>query len=784
MAPEDPFRKLFEANPQPMLVVDAETQKILAANEAAARLYGYSRAELLASTADSVFPLLTAGIAGPAESARIWPQRTRSGEMRTAEVKQVEVVFEDRPAVLMIAHDVGVGHRREMESKLRLTIGELVSKGANEATSGTLQVLAEWLGCDREPVVALDRYFKIIYWNQAAESLFGRPAQEAVGSEYLLGIGAALLPEEGVAIQVDAAQNCSWKGVINCIGSQGKQLVVEISLSVLPDQAGAVRGFFGIHRNVTDRRKRDDVLRVNERRKKHSHNGLGLGVWEMNLETGETRWSKELLKIYGIQADLKGLTLQQWGERIHPDDREAVMRALAPSSRPEMLDHQYRIVWPDGSVRWLHTKSTAVYDCHKQINKLIGVDFDITAVKRAEMSNREFAAIVEFTDLAIFSTDLVGHIVDWNSGAERIFGYSAEEIAGHPVHMLAPADFQHPLDEIVERVRGAQKTEHLESVCAAKNGERVQILLSAAPILDHSRTAVGGAYIMWDVTELKMLQRQLVQAQKLESIGQLAAGIAHEINTPIQYIGDNAKFLEEGFRDLFRLLDAGRGSIERLRAGASPDAAAEWDTVARQVDLEYLRVEAPAAIEQLLQGVNHVARIVRAMREFSHPSSIEMIMLDINRAIENTALVSKNEWKYVANLTTDLEAHLPTVPCVSGEFNQVILNLIVNAAHAIADVVSGTERKGSIHITTRRKGQFVEIRIIDTGSGIPEKIQSKVFDPFFTTKDVGKGTGQGLAIAYSVIVQKHHGTIRFETKEGEGTTFIVQLPVTQGVEER
>jgi signal transduction histidine kinase len=172
------------------------------------------------------------------------------------------------------------------------------------------------------------------------------------------------------------------------------------------------------------------------------------------------------------------------------------------------------------------------------------------------------------------------------------------------------------------------------------------------------------------------------------------------------------------------------------------------------------------AIEQLLQGVDHVATIVRAMREFSHPSSVEMTMVDINRAIESTALVSKNEWKYVADLTTDLAPDLPPVPCVAGEFNQVILNLIVNAAHAIADIVHGTEQKGSLRISTRRKDQFVEIRIIDTGAGIPKNIQSKVFDPFFTTKDVGKGTGQGLAIAHSVIVQKHHGSIRFETREG------------------
>ena len=216
----------------------------------------------------------------------------------------------------------------------------------------------------------------------------------------------------------------------------------------------------------------------------------------------------------------------------------------------------------------------------------------------------------------------------------------------------------------------------------------MQILLSAAPILDQSRIAVGGAYIMWDVTELKMLQRQLSQAQKLESIGQLAAGIAHEINTPIQYIGDNAKFLEEGFRDLFCLVDSGRQIAQACGGRSKPNWPQSGTTVAGRMDLEYLRGEVPLAIEQLLQGVDHVARIVRAMKEFSHPSSVEMTLVDINRAIESTAIVSKNEWKYVAELVTDLDPDLPSVPCVAGELNQVMLNLIVNAAHAIGDVVT------------------------------------------------------------------------------------------------
>jgi signal transduction histidine kinase len=200
------------------------------------------------------------------------------------------------------------------------------------------------------------------------------------------------------------------------------------------------------------------------------------------------------------------------------------------------------------------------------------------------------------------------------------------------------------------------------------------------------------------------------------------------------------------------------------------------------VELEYLQEEIPKAIGQLLAGVDHVARIVRAMKEFSHPGPLEKMPVDINRAIESTVTVSRNEWKYVADLTTDLDPNLPLVYCIAGEFNQVMLNLIVNAAHAISAVLEGSGRKGTIRISTRLKEKCVEIRVSDTGLGIPEAIQSKVFDPFFTTKPVGKGTGQGLAIAHAVIVTKHQGTISFETAAGVGTTFIIHMPFSNAVE--
>lgn len=270
-----------------------------------------------------------------------------------------------------------------------------------------------------------------------------------------------------------------------------------------------------------------------------------------------------------------------------------------------------------------------------------------------------------------------------------------------------------------------------------------------------------------------------LHTQKLEAIGQLAAGIAHEINTPIQYVGDNARFLKKSFA---RLNEALRSFESVLRAAQEKTLTDELienaAAVVKRSKLEYLETEIPKAIDQSLEGIERVAKIVRAMKEFSHPDRTQKTPTDLNKCIETTLTVARNEWKYVADILKELDPALPLVCCIPGDFNQLILNLVVNAAHAIADRVGdGSSGKGTITVATRAEGDFVEVRVGDTGTGIPPEHRRKIFDPFFTTKEVGKGTGQGLAIAYTVVVKKHGGTITFETEESVGTVFIIRLPV-------
>jgi signal transduction histidine kinase len=265
----------------------------------------------------------------------------------------------------------------------------------------------------------------------------------------------------------------------------------------------------------------------------------------------------------------------------------------------------------------------------------------------------------------------------------------------------------------------------------------------------------------------------------MESIGQLAAGIAHEINTPTQYVSDNFHFLDDAFADMMALLKRHgeylEASREAIGTSTIVDAIEELD---EEADLEFLEVEVPKAIAQSQEGLERIATIVRAMKKFSHPGESGRMSMDINDAISNTLEVCRNEWKYYAQIATDFDDDLQPVLCFPDDLNQVFLNVIVNAAHAIAEKVQGTDATGTISISTRDCGEMVEVVIADTGVGIPEENRDRLFDPFFTTKRVGKGTGQGLAISYSLIVDKHGGDIFFESFAGEGTAFHIRIPKT------
>tara|TARA_Y100000588_G_scaffold436_1_gene536 strand:- start:1088 stop:2920 length:1833 start_codon:yes stop_codon:yes gene_type:complete len=341
------------------------------------------------------------------------------------------------------------------------------------------------------------------------------------------------------------------------------------------------------------------------------------------------------------------------------------------------------------------------------------------------------------------------------------FAWSTYRIVAHPIHLLAVAAAR-SLDEGKPFEMKETGPEEVRSL-TRRLGSLVQGLEDR--VLQRTEELhTKAVQLEKEINQRRELETQLVFAQKMEAVGQLAAGIAHEVNTPSQYVCDNLRFLQDAVSDL-------------LVAVAPENSEGEQPEKPDAEELEFLSENAPEAVDQALQGMERITSIVKSMKNFAYrDANSEKKPQDLNQAIQATIVVATNEWKYHAELQTDLDPNLPFVPCNIGEINQVVLNLIVNAAHAIRDA-NPDGVKGLIQLATKQYEDFVVITIKDNGGGIPEEVQTRVFEPFFTTKDVGVGTGQGLAIAHNVITKSHTGHLWFETELGTGTTFFIRLPL-------
>ncbi len=310
--------------------------------------------------------------------------------------------------------------------------------------------------------------------------------------------------------------------------------------------------------------------------------------------------------------------------------------------------------------------------------------------------------------------------------------------------------------------------------------DKVLLHVTASPVLDENGSVAYAIAAFVDITAQMKMELELNHAQKLKAVGQLAAGIAHEINTPAQYIGDNTNFLKESFSDLFKMIEAYESfRIAEEKGSVTPEMLDQLEEKIDETDVEYLLEEIPSTLDQSLDGIKKISQIVHAMKAFSHIGKEAKVYADINSCLECTITVSRAEWKYVADLRTNLAQGLPMIPCYPSELNQVFLNIIINGAHAIDEKQTsvGNTQKGTITVSTIAAENHLEISIQDTGAGVPDHIKTQIFDPFFTTKEIGKGTGQGLTIANSIVVDKHGGKLSFESQEGLGTTFIIQLPL-------
>ena len=504
------------------------------------------------------------------------------------------------------------------------------------------------------------------------------------------------------------------------------------------------------------------------------------GIVDCDLVSGVTTYNarfRHVLGYDGAEHVAYCASESAWRDLMHPQDRGHALKLIDdhlkqgwPLHTTVRMQHRY------GGYRHIMVRGAAHRDEADKPLRLVLIFSDIDERIRGEERQR---ALVSALPDTLFRVRGDGVILSVKGGVEREGSPFAALREGLTLgESIGDARLRAHLEAALAEPRDiSQAAQTLSVTCVIADGSQlhheIRIVRSSEEEL---------VCIVRDVTERRGLEERLLQSQKLGAIGQLAAGVAHEINTPMQFIGDNLHFARTAITDLLTLVELLRTTVQEATAGpVSAARLAQLSQAEVELDFDYTRDALPTTIERSLTGVERVTKIVRAMKSFAHPDGDRMTPTDLRALIESTVMVATNEWKYVADVELNLDAALPPVPCIGGELNQVVLNLIVNASHAIADVVGSSGEKGKISISAASDDTHAVIVVKDSGTGIPEHARAKVFEPFFTTKEVGRGTGQGLAMAYNCVVKRHRGSIEFETALGAGTTFVIRLPLTGDV---
>jgi PAS domain S-box-containing protein len=700
---------------------------------------------------------------------------------------------------------------------------------ANELPVTEAELLASLLA---DTVIAIDvkdpegRYLRV---SPACASLLGlRRPEDAVGrtaADFLSAAGAhsAQVDEQAVMRTGRPIVDVERREV----HADGRVSWASISRQPLLDSSGATVGTIGLARDITRRKQADEALRATNERLKRviatqrelAASALDLGaVTQVVVEraqelTGADGASVQLVEgdelhtraACGADVELPGRRPIAGGVESHVlrSGRPLLLREVAKDPRVPDAGHgaARSLVCapfshggvPVGTVDVFICSSDRVFDEHDRntvsllaamLSTALSQAAEFTAKRTQVETLARFEATFQGAPNGIAMVTADGAIAACNPAFHAFVGYTDDQLAALTLagDLLQASDAEHDA-LFAELMAGERDRYRVEREFRRSDGTPVWGDASFALVRDAGGAASFAIAMVQDVSARKQAEAQrdrmeleLRLAQKLESVGQLAAGIAHEINTPIQYVGDSIHFLSEAFEDLMAL-EATQLKLRVAAAGTvDPALLAQVGAAVETADLDYLRERVPSALERGLRGIERVSSIVAAMRAFAHPPSEAKAPTDLNEAVRNTLIVASGEYSAVADVETDL-GELPAVVCDAGEINQVLLNLVINAAHAIEDAVGDGAERGSIRVRTRDDGDHVVVTVADTGTGIPDDVAGRVFDPFFTTKDVGRGSGQGLAIARTIVTERHGGELTFETEAGRGTAFHVRLPV-------
>jgi len=484
----------------------------------------------------------------------------------------------------------------------------------------------------------------------------------------------------------------------------------------------------------------------------------------------ETLWQQSCQSLYDLPSSFADI--------IHEEDRPRVFSALEQQAHGEIFDQVYRIVRSDRTVCWIHARTYPVRAENGEVYRYVGIAEDVTKQKLVEEQIRKLHQAVEQSPVTIIITDCVGSIEYVNPKFTQLTGHSYLEAVGQNPRILKSGETSAGIYHQMWETITAGGEWHGEMLNRKKNGELFWESAVISPIKNPAGEITHYLGVKEDITarkeadkeleqahaQLKATHIKLLQQEKMASIGQLAAGVAHEINNPIGFVSSNLGTID---KYVSRMTEFIALQTEKLASLSSPEIAVELDSKRQSLKLDYIMKDFPHVISESLDGTERVSRIVQSLKSFSRLDEAECKYADINECLESTINIVWNEIKYKATLKKELGI-IPLIKCYPQQLNQVFMNLLVNASHAI-------DKQGEITVGTSQEDDFISVTIADTGCGIPEEIQRRIFEPFFTTKDVGKGTGLGLSISYDII-KKHDGDISVESEVGSGTTFTVRLP--------
>ena len=751
------------------IVITNKSGDILWVNPAFTKLTGYTKHEVLRKNPR----ILKSGL-HPHEfykdlwntilSGRVWKgkikNKKKDGSIYIEEMSITPILDENDEIKNFVAikHDVTA----EIEALEKLKASEEKFKIITENTI--------------EAIITMNKEGKITMWNPSATKMFGFSYDEAIGQD----LHSLIVPEKYREAARKGMERFFKNGEGKAIGKTLELFGLKKSEEIFPVELSLSKVFvdnqwmaIGVIRDISKRKTYENILKDKEKRFEDLIRFATVGIYRFDAEGKLLLVNPALLKILGYEKEEDVLNLEP--DKLFHDVniRKRMLELL--NKRKTISAFESRWIRKDGTIAEMQESAWQINDIDGNFVYYEAIVEDMTEYNQflqelQESENKYRTLLDKLNDAVYLLVDNKFELV--NNKFLELLEVSEEDLKSRDFKLF---DFIAPecKDRVLQRQRKIKNNEKVSPVyeftLITKTGKKKEVEASVGYINFKGKVATQG--VLRDITEKRRMETEIRHAQKMEAIGTLAAGIAHEINTPSQYVSDNLSFMQDVYNEVKDILVAareiaeGNGNLQKLKEAVN------------KVDMDFLLDEIPNAVNQSIEGIKRISKIVGAMREFSHERPNEFVNVDLKKLIDNTIIISKNAWKYVADVETRYDENLPPVKCLQSDMNQVIVNMIVNAAHAIEEKFENTGEKGLIVIETKQEGDFIVIVIEDNGAGIPEEIINRIYDPFFTTKEVGKGTGQGLAIVYDIIINKHFGQLDVESEPGVGTKFTIRLPL-------